>query len=80
MIDDKNTIDKYVQGWADSQKEKIANRGLDEKSSNYATAFRIMAMCPAGKVRWRPLPDGHNNFLPANLEATCGEENFGGKP
>ena len=80
MIDDKNTIDKYVQGWADSQKDKIANRGLDEKSSNYATAFRIMAMCPAGKVRWRPIADGHNNMLPANLEATCKEENFGGKP
>ena len=80
MIDDKNTIDKYVQGWTDSQKDKIANRGLDEKSSNYATAFRIMAMCPAGKVRWRPIADGHNNMLPANLEATCKEENFGGKP
>ena len=80
MIDDKNTIDKYVQGWADSQKEKIANRGLDEKSSNYATAFRIMAMCPAGKVRWKPLQDGHNNMLPINLDATCKTENFGGKP
>jgi hypothetical protein len=80
MIDDKNTIDKYVQGWADSQKEKIANRGLDEKSSNYATAFRIMAMCPAGKVRWKPKEDGHNNKLPLNLDMTCGKENFGGKP
>ena len=80
MIDDKNTIDKYVQGWADSQKDKIANRGLDEKSSNYATAFRIMAMCPAGKVRWKPLQDGHNNMLPTNLDATCKTENFGGKP
>ncbi len=80
MIDDKNTIDKYVQGWSDSQKDKISNRGLDEKSSNYATSFRIMAMCPAGKVRWKPLQDGHNNMLPTNLELTCGKEYFGGKP
>jgi hypothetical protein len=80
MIDDRNKIDKYVQEWADSQKDKISNRGLDKESQNYATAFRIMAMCPAGKVRWRPLPDQHNNMLPANLEATCKEEYFGGLP
>lgn len=80
MIDDKNTIDKYVQGWADDKTEKISERGLDEKSSNYATAFRPMAMCPAGKVRWRPLPDEHNNKLPYNLSITCREEYFGGLP
>lgn len=80
MIDDKNNIDKYGQEWADTQQNKIADRGLDEKSQNYASAFRIFALCPSGMTRWRPLPDPHEGYLPANVEMRCQEENFGGQP
>lgn len=80
MIDEKNTIDKYRQEWADSQKEKFAEHGLDEKTQNYATAFRPMAMCPKGFVRWRPPVDEHEQVLHQILEFRCKEEYFGGIP
>jgi hypothetical protein len=80
MIDDRNTIDKYRQDWADSQKEKVANHGLDDKTQNHATAFRIMAMCPKGFVRWRPKVDEHEQVLPEILDRDCREEYFGGVP
>lgn len=79
IIDDQNNINKYVQEWAEeSQQDKIANRGLDEKSSNYASAFRIFATCPAGMLRWRPPPDEHDVELRQNLDVHCKEEHFGG--
>jgi hypothetical protein len=80
IIDESNDINKYVQDWADSDKKKIANRGLDEKSQNYAAAFRIFATCPKGFVRWRPPDDDHNKFLVQNIDQFCREENFGGIP
>jgi hypothetical protein len=78
IIDESNDINKYVQDWSDQQKEKIANRGLDEKSQNYAAAFRIFATCPKGYVRWEPPEDEHNLWLRENIRLYCREENFGG--
>lgn len=78
IIDESNDINKYVQDWSDQQKEKIANRGLDEKSQNYAAAFRIFATCPKGYVRWKPDDDEHNFWLKRNVEQYCRFENFGG--
>jgi hypothetical protein len=80
MIDDKNDINKYVQDWADQQKEKIRNRGLDDKSQNYAAAYRIMATCPSGMVVWEPPQDEHNAELIANIKNFCRDENHGGVP
>jgi hypothetical protein len=77
-IDESNTIDKYVQMWADQSPQDIAKKGLDDKANNYAAAFRIFATCPAGWVRWRPPYDEHNQFLVQNLNNFCREENFGG--
>lgn len=69
--------DNYVQEWAEkSGEQKITNRGLDEKSSNYAAAFRIFATCPRGYVRWRH-PDPTTNSLA--IDPICGEEHLGGK-
>jgi hypothetical protein len=78
IIDESNDINKYVQDWSDQQKEKISNRGLDEKSQNYAAAFRIFATCPKGFVRWEPPWDRHNEWLRKNIEKYCRWENFGG--
>ncbi len=78
IIDESNDINKYVQDWSDQQKEKISNRGLDEKSQNYAAAFRIFATCPKGYVRWEPPDDEHNEWLRKNIELYCRSENFGG--
>lgn len=73
---------RYVQEWAKDKAagKTIAERGLDEKSQNYATAFRIFATCPKGYLRWRPERDGHNNQLRDNLDGLCREEYFGGLP
>ena len=69
-------FNRYVQEWADGGgKEKIANRGLDEKSSNYAAPFSLFATCPKGYVRWHP-PGNHD---PA-ITQYCGAENLGGNP
>ena len=73
-------FNRYVQNWAKNDEEsqkKIAERGLDSKSQNYAAPFRIFATCPLGFKRWKPQGDA---TLTANLEMHCGEENFGGKP
>jgi len=80
IIDESNDINKYVQDWADSEKKKITNRGLDEKSQNYAAAFRIFATCPKGFVRWQPPDDEHNKWLVININEYCRKENFGGIP
>ena len=69
-------FDRYVHEWANPPaQDKIANRGLNEKSSNYAAAFRIFATCPKGYVRWR-----HNDpsTRQATIDPVCGEENLGG--
>jgi hypothetical protein len=79
IIDERNSIDKYVQDWAEADKKKqIAERGLNERSLNYGTAFRVVAMCPAGWVRWRPPPDEHDGYLSKNVQTRCEEEFFGG--
>lgn len=73
-------FNRYVQDWAkndEESKKKIAERGLDGKSQNYAAPFRIFATCPLGFKRWRPPGDAN---LIANLTMFCREENFGGKP
>jgi hypothetical protein len=73
--DDKE-FNRYVQEWAQPPgQNKIANRGLNEKSSNYAAAFRLFATCPKGFVRWR-----HNDKLTGALtiDPVCGEEFLGG--
>ena len=73
-------FNRYVQKWAKNDEEsqkKIAERGLDSKSQNYAAPFRIFATCPLGFKRWRPPGDAD---LTANLELLCREENFGGAP
>ena len=73
-------FNRYVQKWAKNDEEsqkKIAERGLDSKSQNYAAPFRIFATCPLGFKRWRPLGDAN---LTANLDLLCREENFGGAP
>jgi hypothetical protein len=82
-VDDQSEgPNRYVQEWAKDKAagKTIAERGLDEKSQNYATAFRVFATCPKGYVRWRPDRDGHNNELRDNLDALCREEYFGGLP
>lgn len=79
-IEEINSIDKYVQEWADQKKEDIAKRGFDKKANNYATAFRIFATCPAGYTRWEPPMDEHNKFLIQNMKNFCRSENFGGVP
>ncbi len=73
-------FNRYVQKWAKNDEEsqkKIAERGLDSKSQNYAAPFRIFATCPLGFKRWKPQGDA---TLTANLKMHCGEENFGGAP
>lgn len=73
-------FNRYVQNWAkndEESKKKIAERGLDSKSQNYAAPFRIFATCPLGFKRWRP---PGNPQLTINLDLLCREENFGGKP
>lgn len=81
IIDERKSIDRYVQEWAEqSKKEKIAERGLNEKSLNYGAAFRIVAMCPSGWTRWRPPKDEHAGYLAENVDLRCREEYFGGVP
>ena len=58
--------------------KKIANRGLDKNSQNYAAPMRIFATCPAGYKRWRPPQDNYHYNLAVNLDKYCREENFGG--
>jgi hypothetical protein len=79
--DGKGEFNRYVQEWAqDPEKtaKDISERWLDDKSSNYAAAFRIFATCPKGYVRWRPPEDHDSKGLMANLAKRCREENFGG--
>lgn len=73
-------FNRYRQEWAKegTARDQIANRGLDEFSSNYVTPFRIFATCPAGYVRWRPPEDPDNLHLAIELNLNCQEENFGG--
>lgn len=81
--DKKGGINRYREEWGKDQQSaaKIAARGLDKESQNYAAPFRIFATCPAGYKRWRPKPeDGHNQALIENINRYCREENFGGKP
>jgi hypothetical protein len=79
IVNDPGTtrFNRYVQEWASKKNEnKITNRGLDEKSSNYAAAFRIFATCPKGHSRWRH-PDMNTKMQ--SIAPLCGEENLGGK-
>ena len=73
-------FNRYVQKWAKNDEEsqkKIAERGLDGKSQNYAAPFRIFATCPLGFTRWEPQG---NPQLTINLNLLCRQENFGGAP
>lgn len=61
--------------WAEKdKKDRLANKRLDEESSNYATAYRMFATCPRGYTRWHP--PAHNE----GLAELCGAENLGGLP
>ncbi len=72
-------FNRFRGDWAKpGQENEIANRGLDEKSSNYAAAFRIFATCPRGYSRWRP-PEHDEINLRDQLLYNCREENFGGR-
>lgn len=76
-VNSVDAFDKYRQQWAKADaksKQDLTKKGLDKYGSNYGTAFRKFATCPAGFVRWR-LPG--DPVLQANLELFCGEENFG---
>lgn len=67
-------FNRYVQEWAKPAGEKkITNRGLDEKSSNYAAPFRIFATCPKGYTRWNP----NDTHMPA-IAKVCNAEDLGG--
>ncbi len=85
-------FNKYVQEWAkgdiDSEKaiakREIAKDGRDmspnspDKNVNtYASASRIVALCPAGHTRWHPPRDPINALLNRNLDLLCRQENFG---
>ena len=77
----KGDFNRYREEWGKDQQSaaKIAARGLDKHSQNYAAPFRIFATCPAGYKRWRPKPaDSHNLALIENVNRYCREENFGG--
>ena len=81
--DPKGGVNRYREEWGKDPQAgaKIAARGLDKESNNYAAPFRIFATCPKGYKRWRPKPeDGHNLALIENVKRYCREENFGGKP
>jgi hypothetical protein len=81
--DSKGGINRYREEWGKDPESgsKIAARGLDKESQNYAAPFRIFATCPKGFKRWRPQPaDGHNLALIENVNRYCREENFGGSP
>lgn len=74
----RDAFKKYIQQWSkgDEQSEKdMKAKGLDKDAHNYAIAFRIFATCPKGYSRWRP--DALHGALAANVENSCGEENFG---
>lgn len=76
-------VNRYREEWGKDPQSaaKIAARGLDKESQNYAAPFRIFATCPKGYKRWRPQPqDGHNLALIENVNRYCKEENFGGAP
>jgi hypothetical protein len=76
-------VNRYREEWGKDPQSgaKIAARGLDKESQNYAAPFRIFATCPKGYKRWRPQPDdGHNRELIHNVNRYCKEENFGGAP
>ena len=69
-------FNRYVGEWArDGQGKSMPERGLDDKSQNYAAAFRLFATCPAKFSRWHP-PDSHDE----KISARCGQENLGGMP
>ena len=79
--DQKGGFNRYREEWGKDPQTaaKIAARGLDKESQNYAAPFRIFATCPKGYKRWRPNPkDVHNEALIANVNQFCREENFGG--
>lgn len=78
--DSKGKFNRYRQEWAkdSSSGKKIAARGLDKDSQNYAAPMRIFATCPAGYKRWRPPNDEYHYNLGVNLDRYCKEENFGG--
>jgi hypothetical protein len=81
--DAKGGVNRYREEWGKDQQSaaKIAARGLDKESQNYAAPFRIFATCPQGYKRWRPKPDDtHNQALIYNVNMYCREENFGGRP
>lgn len=74
----RQVFKKYIQQWSkeDQKSEKeTKNKGLDEQAHNYAIGFRIFATCPKGYSRWKP--DPIHGALAANVENSCGEENFG---
>ena len=80
--DSKGGVNRYREEWGKDQQSaaKIAARGLDKESQNYAAPFRIFATCPTGFKRWRPKPeDVHNQALIQNVDMYCREENFGGR-
>jgi hypothetical protein len=69
-------FNRYVGEWAkDRQGKSMPERGLDDKSQNYAAAFRMFATCPANFTRWHPV-GAHD----AMVAARCGAENLGGMP
>jgi hypothetical protein len=80
--DGESGINRYAQEWAKDEQsgKEIAKRGLDDKSQNYATAFRFFATCPANFVRWRPKKDKDDAHTLENLNNYCKEEYFGGLP
>jgi hypothetical protein len=73
-------FNRYREEWGKDPETgaKIAARGLDKDSQNYAAPFRIFATCPKGYKRWRPPEDPENHGLIINLNQHCQEENFGG--
>lgn len=80
--DQKGGFNRYREEWGKDPQTaaKIAARGLDKESQNYAAPFRIFATCPKGYKRWKPNPvDAHNEALIANVNQFCREENFGGR-
>jgi hypothetical protein len=69
-------FNRNLEKWAQASggnRVKMPNRGLDEKSNNYAAVFRLFATCPAKYVRWHP-PGMHDQI---NQEV-CRDENLGG--
>ncbi len=69
-------FNRSLEEWAQASggnRVKVPNRGLDEKSNNYAAVFRLFATCPAKYVRWHP-PGIHDTYI----QGVCRDENLGG--